>query len=359
MTNPCKHNRCFRIAAGILLLILLLPAISIPLSAQNDHIVCFVYHRFGDERYPSTNISSEVFREQLAYLKQNNFTVWNMGKAVDAISNGDVIPPRTVVLTVDDGYRSFYENGLPILEEFGYPATLFVNTANVGYPDFLSWQLILECRHRGIEIGNHSHGHSHFLDISSAGERKNIFISDLVTAQTFFNDSLGFTPTLYSYPYGEYDYVMEDVLQDAGYMSAAAQYSGVLFTGSNLFEIPRFPMGGPFASLKGFIQKSQMHPIHVISKDPEQIVMHQNPPAMEITIKSDCINTEHLQCFVNGERNCITEMQEGPDFIRLKIASRNVLSGRRSLYTITAPAKDGKGWCWYSHVWVNTAIPEE
>jgi peptidoglycan/xylan/chitin deacetylase (PgdA/CDA1 family) len=336
-----------------------LPAHATLVSGQNGHLVCFVFHRFGDDRYPTTNISTEVFREQLAYLKQNNFTVLSMGDAVDAIKNKDIIPPRTVVLTIDDAYRSFYENGLPILEEFGYPATLYINTANVGNPDFLSWKQILDSRQRGIEIGNHSNGHLHFLDIYPDEDRKSLFSVDLLAAERLFEEHLGYAPELFSYPYGEYDEMMEEVLIKAGFKSATAQYSGVLSTESDLFEVPRFPMGGPFATLKGFIQKSQMHPIYVISKSPEQIVMQQNPPALEITINSNCIDVEHLQCFVNGELDCIIEMQEGPDFIRIRIISRDVLKGRRSLYTITAPAKDGKGWCWYSHVWVNTEILEE
>ena len=355
----CHHSRCSGYAILLLVFIFFLPALSFHLPERTGHITCFVYHRFEDDRYPSTNISALVFRGQLAFLKQNNFTVWTMGKAVDAFKNGDIIPPRTVVLTIDDGYRSFYETGLPLLQEFGYPATLYVNTANVGNRDYFTWQDIREAQQKGIEIGCHSHAHGHFLDAASQEEMKSMFISDLATAQTIFSDSLGFIPDLYSYPYGEYDDLLGAMLKEAGFKSATAQYSGVLYEGTGLFEVPRFPMGGPFATLKGFIQKSQMNPIRVIEKHPKQIVMSQNPPVMEITMYSDCINAEYLQCFVNGERNCITETQEGPDFVKLKIVSRDLLPGRRSLYTITAPAKDGRGWCWYSHVWVNTDIPEE
>jgi len=355
--SQCRHNSCYGFAVWVLVFCFLLPVFS--LSAQKGHVACFVYHRFSDHRYPSTNISTEAFRGQLAYLKQNNFTVWTMGKAVDAINKGEEIPPRTVVLTIDDGYHSFYEHGLPLLEEFGYPATMYVNTANVGNRDYFNWTEIREAQRRGIEIGNHAHAHGHFLDASTPELRKSMFISDLVTSQTIFGDSLGAEPILYSYPYGEYDSVLEGILKEAGFISATAQYSGILYSKSNLFEIPRFPMGGPFATLKGFIQKSQMNPIQVISKEPEQITMHQNPPVMEISLKRDCINAEFIQCFVNGERNCIIEMQEGPDYVRMKIVSRDKLPGRRSLYTITAPAKDGKGWCWYSHVWVNTDVSED
>jgi len=355
----CKHNHCYGLAVLVLVVLLILPALKSPIPRPKDHIVCFVYHRFDDERYPTTNIQADVFRGHLTYLRQNNFTVWTMGQAINAIRNGDHIPPRTVVLTIDDGYRSFYEKALPLLEEFGYPATLYLNTENIGYKDYMNWDDVRDAEKRGIEIGNHSKSHRHFLDIADPAERKEEFFNDLMLAQTAFFDSLGYSPDLFAYPYGEYDSIMKKVLQEAGFASAAAQYSGVLYSGSDLFEIPRFSMVGPYATLKGFIQKSQMKAIEVISKQPEGIIMGNNPPRMVITLDNNCIDSEYLQCFVNGERNCIVEMQEGPDYVKLKIISRDHLPGRRSLYTITAPSKDKKGWCWYSHVWVNTEVFEE
>jgi len=355
----CIHKCFYAFLIRLLLLLFILPAFSFTLPAHKDHIVCFVYHRFDDNRYPSTNISTEVFRGQLAYLKQNNFTVWTMGRAAYAINSGQAIPPRTVVLTIDDGYHSFYENGLPLLEEFGYQATIYFNTTHIGHKAYMNWDEVRNAQLRGMEIGNHSHAHGHFLDYSDPEERMEQFFADLNTSQAIFFDSLGFSPDLYSYPYGEYDSVLKKALQHAGFTSASAQYSGVLYDKSNLFEIPRFPMGGPFATLKGFIQKSQMKPMEVLSLEPEQIVMQENPPMMIITLDNNCIDAEYLQCFVNGERNCITEMQEGPDYVKMKIISRDLLPGRRSLYTITAPSKDRKGWCWYSHVWVNTEVSED
>lgn len=354
-----KPKRSFGFVALMMIMLFILTSLSSPLPAHKDHIVCFVYHRFDDGRYPSTNIPADVFRGQLAYLKQNNFTVWTMGRAVHAINMQEDIPPRTVVLTIDDGYQSFYENGLPLLEEFGYTATVYLNTVHVGHNAYMDWDEVRDAQRRGMEIGNHSHAHGHFLNITDPEEREEQFFADLNTAQAIFFDSLGFSPDLYSYPYGEYGPVLKDALKHAGFTSAAAQYSGVLYDSSNLFEIPRFPMGGPFATLKGFIQKSQMNPIEVVTIEPENIIMQENPPMMIITLKNDCIDAEYLQCFVNGERNCITEMQEGPDYVKMKIISRDHLPGRRSLYTITAPSKDRKGWCWYSHVWVNTTISED
>ncbi|MDZ7777882.1 MAG: hypothetical protein U5L09_20845 [Bacteroidales bacterium] len=48
----------------------------------------FAYHRFGDDRYPSTNISEEVFEEQLKYLETNNYTVLTLRAASDRMKEG-------------------------------------------------------------------------------------------------------------------------------------------------------------------------------------------------------------------------------------------------------------------------------
>ena len=105
---------------------------------QQGNINCFVYHRFGDDRYPSTNISVEDFTKHLDYLKSNEYNVVTFGEAVSLLDSNTPVPNKTVCLTVDDGYKSFYENALPLLREFTYPATIFINTDKFGSGDFLT-----------------------------------------------------------------------------------------------------------------------------------------------------------------------------------------------------------------------------
>lgn len=326
-----------------------------PARAQQGHANCFVYHRFGDERYPSTNISSSGFRQQLEYLKENNFHVLSLGEVVALMSRHTAIPPQTVVLTIDDGYLSFYENGLPLLEAYHFKASLFINTANVGDAGYMDWDMIRDARERGIEIGNHSHAHTAFLDIHE-GERKEAFRQDLARSEALFMENLGEIPRIYSYPYGEYDSMMQEILGNLDYVAAAAQYSGVLYPGSDLYALPRFPMGGPFASLDGFRQKSGMLPLEIISEKPLSILMDENPPTLEIILNKGRIRADQLQCFVDGKPDGEMHIREEGRQLILQIRSKKPLQGRRSIYTITAPSSDGKYWCWYSRVWVNDHI---
>ena len=124
-------------------------------------VVSFVYHRFGDHRYQSTNTTLVDFEAHLKYLKDYNFSVKTLSKAMENLESGF---SRTVVITIDDGFKSFYQYGYPLLKKYGFTATLFINTESIGKQDYMSWDQIKEVRKYGIEIGNHSEGHEHFLD---------------------------------------------------------------------------------------------------------------------------------------------------------------------------------------------------
>ena len=104
----------------------------------------FNYHRFDDDRHPSTNISSKNLREQFEYFKEKGYEVIPLSKLVDAIKNGEPVSDNWVVLTVDDGYKSFYEKGLPIFLEYGYPFALmiYVEATARKYGDFMTFEQI-------------------------------------------------------------------------------------------------------------------------------------------------------------------------------------------------------------------------
>lgn len=331
----------------------------LPLQAQNQdfNIPIFAYHRFGDDRYPSTNTSTKVFEEQLKYLKQNNFTVLSLGKAVKAWKNGDDLPEHAVIITIDDGYLSFYKNGWPLLKKYGFTATNFIQTETVGGNDFMDWQQIKEIQKAGIEIGNHSDAHPHFLNMP-AGERKADFTRDLEKANAAFEKHLGETPVLYAYPYGEFTHELEDVLKDHGFEGAVVQISGVFDENSNAFAIPRFPMGGPFGTLDGFRNKSEMKALEVSGTEPQSPFYTENPPTLKVEIVPGKVDIEKAQFFVKGDKMKISKIStnSNPPYVILK--SEKKLTGRRTHYTLTAPSTDGKTWHWYSYLWVNPEAEE-
>lgn len=325
---------------------------------QNGNINCFVYHRFGDDRYPSTNISVENFRKHLDYLNKNEYNVVTFGEAVDYLKCDSPVPEKTVCLTVDDGYHSFYENALPLLKEFNYPATLFINTKQFGTGDFLSIPELKELMNAGIELGNHSHSHAHFVNFS-ATMRQDTFRKDLEKSQKLFLEKLGITPEVFAYPYGEYTPDMQKILRENGYKAAAAQKSGVISEYSDLFALPRFPMAAGFVQLENFIRKTKMKslPVKTVNQNNPLLENDNTPTLLLKLFEPNKINVDQLQCFVGGQRDC--ELSYNAEQQIIQVQSKSPLRARRTLYTITAPGKLGSGnWYWYSYLWINSPVKE-
>jgi len=315
-------------------------------------VVVFVYHRFGNSKYPSTNISIEDFEKHLSYLKNNKFEILTFGEAVDYINDPDIpYKEKMVSITVDDGYKTFYQNGLPLLKKFGYSATVFINSESVGGGTYMDWEELKHIHEQGIEIGNHSHSHAYFVNIPEK-ERKDQFKSDIEKCQKEIKKHLGFTADLFAYPYGEYDEMMKAALESMDFKAAAAQNSGVMVSIDN-FAIPRFPMAGPYVKIEGFIEKANMKALRVEEKKPDSsIISEKNPPTLLVKFDTTGVDLSRYNCFISN--GCQSELSGNT----ITIKSEKSLTGRRTLYTITTPSKNGNKWHWFSHLWIRPEILE-
>lgn len=321
-----------------------------------DHAVAFLYHRFGDLRYPSTSIATETFRSHLQTLQDGQYQVVTLGTLVGWLQAGEPLPEKTAVITVDDVYRSFLDAALPLLKSFNYPATLFVSTETIGGGDFLDWQELARLAAAGFEIGNHSARHDYLLDrLPGEGEEawRQRIRRDLETAQRAFEDHLGFRPKLFAYPYGEFDPQLVELVREAGFTAAFGQQSGVIGAGQDLFTLPRFPMAGDYAETARFQAKLTMQPLPVVVLSPATNCLDklENPPVLQAQVDLDGLAPDSLRCYVNGREQCDlvwTNAAEGT----LEVHSTERLGGRRSKYTLTAHDGSGRQWFWFSQLWV-------
>ena len=317
-----------------------------------QHASVFVYHRFGDSRYSSTNIEISVFKQQLEYLKQNHYIVLPLGEIVDRLKRDEELPDKCVAITVDDGYLTFMTGAMPLLKQYGFPATLFVNTDSVGGNSYLSWRQLRQLQQEGVEIGNHSASHPYFVS-NEVAEPLTWFansVADITKAQDAFSDHLGFKPQLFAYPYGEYSPQLERLIEELGFKAAVAQQSGALTKELSFYSLPRFPMGGAFATFNGFKNKLAMLPMPVTVQQPKGPVVHgQNPPELTFILQSQDINLNSLRCYVQGQDPVAVEKVDGDLF---RVVAKQPLAGRRNKYTLTAQSRDGRSWYWFSHLWV-------
>ena len=105
-------------------------------------------------------MAASTFREQMQYLKANGYRVISLRELVEFTRLERQLPQRSVVLTFDDGYKSFRQHAYPVLKELGFPATLFVYTDYVGAGrNALSWQDLRELGAEGVDVQAHSKTH--------------------------------------------------------------------------------------------------------------------------------------------------------------------------------------------------------
>jgi len=232
----------------ILISVLFSPAESFSATTGSD-VTVLIYHRFGEEKYPTTNVGVERFREQLAFLRDNNYRVISLEQLVDSLKNGNQLPDRAVVITIDDGYRSVYENAWPLLKEFGYPFTVFIYvkaTDHNGW-NYMTWNQVKEMKAAGVDIQNHGYAHDHMAFKSKetdmiqyrAGIR-----GDLSLSTKIMSDKLGVRPRYFAIPYGEYNRTLLDEIRSFGYDAILLQDPGSVSSDTDPFAIPREPILG-------------------------------------------------------------------------------------------------------------------
>lgn len=326
-------------------------------TPSQKNVACFIYHRFGEDRYPSTSVSVADFRNHLEYLKKNNFTVMSLGEAIDYLASDSEVE-KVAVITVDDGFKSFYTRALPLLKQYKFPATLFINTETVGGGDYMSWGEIKAAMENSVEIGNHTHTHAFFLN-TPRQERYKAFKNEIETAQEIISENLGIRTELFAYPYGEFDPEMRSIVKKEGFKAAAAQNSGVIFAGSDRYALPRFPMAEAYADIDKFAEKANMKALRLTHKKPGSYMLpdKQEPPELTITFSGEDLDISRVQCFTQGGTCQVHTATRNDGVVTLSVSAQAPLRARRTLYTITVPSRSG-GWYWYSHLWINPDVRE-
>lgn len=217
---------------------LLLLIISYYYLSANAHV--FVYHRFGDNKHLSTNTTLKELEKEFQYFKDNGYEVVKLSQIVEKVKSRQEVPNNWVALTIDDGYKSFYENGLEIFKKYNYPFSLYVyvNATNKKFGDFMTWEQIKEASKYG-EIGLHSFKHPHLTNLN-----KEDIYKDTKIAFDIFTKKLGFEPKSYAYPYGEYNKTVLKEMKKFGFDYILNQSTGTVNSKSNIYDIQRVALVG-------------------------------------------------------------------------------------------------------------------
>lgn len=200
----------------------------------------FVYHRFGDDKFPSTNTSIKELKKEFNYLKSNGYKVVKLETLVSAVKKKENIPDNWVVLTIDDNFKSFYKNGLPVFKEFGYPFSLFVylRATEKNYKSYTSWRDLKEIAKYG-SLEYHSYAHPHMTHLSDKALRQ-----DFEKGLKMFKEKLGTMPKFFAYPFGEYDNRVKNISKEYGFEAIINQNIGAVSSKTDVFDMDRIALVG-------------------------------------------------------------------------------------------------------------------
>jgi peptidoglycan/xylan/chitin deacetylase (PgdA/CDA1 family) len=304
----------------------------------------FMYHRFDESKYPSTNIDTKELEKHLVYLKENDFNIKSINEILDKKANKKPFLNNTIGFTVDDAFLSFYKNGWPIFKKYNVPVTLFVSTdiVNESHWNYMSWEDLREFINQGGSIGLHSASHAHLTSYDILDVKR-----DLMSSIKVIEKELGITPKIFAYPFGEASNDIINLLESLKIDFAFGQHSGVINQNSNKYYLPRFALNETYGKLDRFIFSANTKPLVVKNFLPTEIYLTDNKePKIEFDIVSK-INKGSLNCFSNsgGEWGNIDFSINEKNQIILNLM-KPFLSGRGK---INCTAKDNNNWLWFGH----------
>ena len=254
-----------------------------------------MYHRFDENKYPSTNIKIEDFKKHLEIIENEDIYFINPKNfEIELLENKN---KRKMLLTIDDGFLSFYENAWPILRKKQIPFILFVSTREVGSSGYMNWEQIKTlAKENFVEIGNHSHTHEYLID-----EDAKTIKDDISTSIKIFKKQLGRNSDFFSYPFGEYSLEFKEIIKSFGFKFAFGQHSGVMDDTKDLFELPRFPINEKYGELKRFTSLTKTLPFKYKKILPEEkyLLNSDNPPKVQVEFLKNIKNLNSVNCYSN------------------------------------------------------------
>ena len=226
-----------------------------PTVDQNAQVVVYGYHRFVDKvRRPDTEITPTDFEAQMKELKDKNIPVINMQDFLAWKRGEKNIPPRSVIITLDDGWITQYTVAWPILKKYGFPFTMFVYAEGLrpgGHfagGGMMSWDQLAEMRDAGIDIQAHSMTHQDLRRPYDAIAKKKLnpeeyaqwLRNETAGVKKILEDKLGIRVNAFAVPYGKHDENVRKAVMDAGYEAMFTVYGQPLTFGSPPDSLGRY-----------------------------------------------------------------------------------------------------------------------
>ena len=209
-----------------------------------------MYHKVGASTADSidkfVNVSPANFERHMRAMSKLGFKALTFADAIAGLADIKRLPRRSFAITFDDGYACVGKHAVPILQKYGFPATVFVVSDGVGRTNewdrmggkpvipLMGWSELRELQACGWEIGGHTRSHPQ-MDLLPRSEA----LSELIEGKQIVQEEVGIEPQTFCYPYGLFNSETPALVRMAGFTGACTTQSGIAVPGLNSYLIPR------------------------------------------------------------------------------------------------------------------------
>lgn len=219
---------------------------------KTPSVRALTYHRFGDTARDPFCVSVQNFDRQMSFVARHGLAV-SLQEISGFLKGNNSISPGSVLVTIDDGFRSTYSAALPVLKHYGIPAVAFISPGlisghasaqqSIFAPEpYVSWDEARTLLEGGITIGSHSMTHRSVARISNAEAYE-----EILRSREILEDRIGEPIAAFAYPFGtraDYNESTASLIREAGYEFAFTSQHGAIFSESDSYELPRIKVEG-------------------------------------------------------------------------------------------------------------------
>lgn len=328
----------------LLFFLAMLPALSGAAGAA-DHGVVLLYHHVSESTPPSTSVAPERFRQHLDYLSDNGFTVMPLNELLSRGMAGEPLPENAAAITFDDAYLSVFTEAAPMLARRGWPFTVFLASQPLDdeVQGYMSWEQARELLAMGGSIGAHSHSHD-YLARRQEGENERQWHRRMETEidQNLerMTTELKMEVTAFAYPFGEYNQVLKDMVEQRG-LFGLAQQSGAIGRHTDPQQIPRFPMATGHDDIDRLKLAINSQPLPVVEE-------HREGGSLTLVLANSGLPA--ISCFSGGGESVPVATV---DETRYRVELPATRPGRNRI-NCTAPTGGNAGeFYWHSYLWLD------
>ncbi len=325
------------------------------IGADSSAAVILAYHRIGEDQYPDTNIRTAQFEDHIHELTSGTYHVMALADIVQAIQNNKKLPPYSVAITFEGGYRSILDHALPLLLKKGLPFTIFYasDQADGDLSQYLSWKNLKNLKKNPLV--NFGVLPASYTRLSEAPREE--ILRQINKARSAHQNHFGAQPQFFSYPFGEYNLQYREIVKSQGFIAGFGLQSGVAYAGHDLYTLPRFTMTESYGDTERFRLVTRALPLPVTDIEPEDPHLTGSTQGIGFSVEPDLMkDIANLSCFVSGQKDTVLDIVGGN---RVELRTPEPFANDRIRVNCTMPGPDTEHdetpvWRWFGMLLVNT-----